>query len=825
MKKVLVIVGLLISVIANCQVSPIFIKPSNPYGTRSNRAEVDSTLYFPTGCGVPTDSSFLFSMQNNGRAEKPHMWAFYGDSCGGHVWAWNPKLQAWHAIDSSTGGGGTADTTVLATIWRLYNTIDSLAAANNGTYLKKTDSVTATAYATNGHLYKVIDSLKNIFDVRYMRNFGGVPGWLKGTLASRPSAGSEPDGTHYTAIDSATVYYDSAQIKWKQISGGVNGSTLPFEPFSGVYTTDWGTVENKVYFFGHSYTFGTNASDPSKRWTTLLTTAMNVQEHNFGVAGKTMMLQNPKDYQGPQSMTETLSDIPNDAEDITAVFFDFGLNDMGNTAPDYTVTNFFNAYDTTLNNAINIKHIPRSKIALMGEEWIGSAGLTYYGTVTGNAAPTQVRAQQFVQAIVDLANKWGVKYIGNYYQTLDRDTTQISGTGSVHPNDAGYLSLANRVINKMNIVNVQNSIDSNLATHTYVQNYVQNYVAAKAARFLDFIVGDGGSKTPANESTVYTDDLLKNALQASMSINGLVASTKPRNSVYTSLNPTAGTITLHNAAFDDSTYYAITAFYTDTIPTTGNFDSLFIAAVTAAGATLTSAQKGYISTFFASLQTDNLWNKIQAGHLLFLGSANATKYNIKNSVDADASYRITWHGTGTFGSTGWQSDGSTGYGDLHFNPSTNASQNNLGLGAYVQGGGTGANIYIMGNYDGTSTTNDVYAQSGSVLMGGGVNSALSAINNQTISAPTRLVYVNRISSTQVKYYRDGSVISTESQTSATPYNGNLYLGCFNYNGSPMFFFGNTVSVSFITDGSLNDTDAANLNAAVNALLTSWGINI
>lgn len=112
MKKLLFTFSLLLSaLIAYCQTtpSPVYLKPNNAFGTRSNRAEFDSTMFYPTGCGVPTDSTFLFTMQNGGRGEKPRMSAFYYDSCTTHqTYKWSPETQTWSAL------GVALDTTSLS---------------------------------------------------------------------------------------------------------------------------------------------------------------------------------------------------------------------------------------------------------------------------------------------------------------------------------------------------------------------------------------------------------------------------------------------------------------------------------------------------------------------------------------------------------------------------------------------------------------------------------------------------------------------------------------------------------------------------------------
>lgn len=91
--------------------SPIATKPNNAFLTISNGQSVDSVFYPPTGCGVPTDTTFLHAQQNGGRGQKLRKWAVYYDSCGHHQWNWDPALQAWHIADSSSGGIG--DTTTI----------------------------------------------------------------------------------------------------------------------------------------------------------------------------------------------------------------------------------------------------------------------------------------------------------------------------------------------------------------------------------------------------------------------------------------------------------------------------------------------------------------------------------------------------------------------------------------------------------------------------------------------------------------------------------------------------------------------------------------
>lgn len=65
---------------------------STQYGEHKNREKIDSSLLFPTGCGVPTiRSSFLKSAMQ------------YFDSCNHKFYLYDPKLASWYTlIDSSS---------------------------------------------------------------------------------------------------------------------------------------------------------------------------------------------------------------------------------------------------------------------------------------------------------------------------------------------------------------------------------------------------------------------------------------------------------------------------------------------------------------------------------------------------------------------------------------------------------------------------------------------------------------------------------------------------------------------------------------------------
>jgi hypothetical protein len=80
----------------------IFIKPNNSYGGIVNRLRPDSTLFYPTGCGVPIGITGL-------RSSDQHMSAFYFDSCGHKLYRYDPSFITWAEVGTGSGGGGSSD--------------------------------------------------------------------------------------------------------------------------------------------------------------------------------------------------------------------------------------------------------------------------------------------------------------------------------------------------------------------------------------------------------------------------------------------------------------------------------------------------------------------------------------------------------------------------------------------------------------------------------------------------------------------------------------------------------------------------------------------
>ncbi|TZF84509.1 hypothetical protein FW774_05845 [Pedobacter sp. BS3] len=77
----------------------------------------------------------------------------------------------------------------------------------------------------------------------------------------------------------------------------------------------------------------------------------------------------------------------------------------------------------------------------------------------------------------------------------------------------------------------------------------------------------------------------------------------------------------------------------------------------------------YVDYMVKTLKACGAWDGIKAIHPFMGGTDITCMYNLKDPRDADDAFRIVWKGTMNFNSIGIQSDGTTGYGIIYYNPS------------------------------------------------------------------------------------------------------------------------------------------------------------
>jgi hypothetical protein len=236
-----------------------------------------------------------------------------------------------------------------------------------------------------------------------------------------------------------------------------------------------------------------------------------------------------------------------------------------------------------------------------------------------------------------------------------------------------------------------------------------------------------------------------------------------------------------------------------------SFDSDAQSFMTSASIT-DSTQQAAVNYLVTDLKSANLWSKMKAIYPMVGGTASSHSYNLKNP----SQFQITWNGGLTHSSNGVLPNGTTGYGNTNFNPSSNITTNSAHHSFYFK---TNRSIYqtaVHGAYQSNQLDMALYPYAFNI---GWINDIFdNSTSRLTISTGDSTGYVigTRSSSSSHKLFRNNTQIaSTTSATTGTPPNANYFIGALNYLGSANYFDNNQIAMATIGDG-LTDTDASNL---------------
>ena len=228
----------------------------------------------------------------------------------------------------------------------------------------------------------------------------------------------------------------------------------------------------------------------------------------------------------------------------------------------------------------------------------------------------------------------------------------------------------------------------------------------------------------------------------------------------------------------------------------------FFARVTAAGGSLTTTEKNATNTLVVQMKADGIWTAMLAIYPMVGASAAACAQNLKS-----ASFTGTFSSGWTFASTGVTGDGTSTYFDTGLNGLTNLSLNNTHLSFYSRTNNIQAGVDM-----GTMNTTIQY-YSGTLYYR--VNS--TTYNNLGTQSSSGMSIASRLTGTTEKFYKNASLLSTNSTNSTTINNLNLYLGA--WNDTPLYSSNREYALSSIGDG-LTDAQASAFYTAVQAMQTT-----
>jgi len=211
-----------------------------------------------------------------------------------------------------------------------------------------------------------------------------------------------------------------------------------------------------------------------------------------------------------------------------------------------------------------------------------------------------------------------------------------------------------------------------------------------------------------------------------------------------------------------------------------SFDSDAQAFINAAG--ITGATEQYaVSNLVLGLKSDGIWNNMIAVYPFVGGSATSHKYNLKDPRDLDAAFRLTFHGGITHDSYGILPDGTNGYVNTKFAPSSNWIGGNSSMSVYSRTANIdNGKLWGTASANGNTTFSAIIKTtvSSNVIF---YNSSIS-VNILTLTSSAVNLMVSRINSSNVIIGRNevtSSYSRAESSFSSSP----IFLSANNQNGT------------------------------------------
>lgn len=248
------------------------------------------------------------------------------------------------------------------------------------------------------------------------------------------------------------------------------------------------------------------------------------------------------------------------------------------------------------------------------------------------------------------------------------------------------------------------------------------------------------------------------------------------------------------------------------------------AFITAAGIT-NPTQQTAINTLVLSLKANSIWAKMKAIYPFVGGTASSHKFNLKNPLDTNAAFRLSFVGGWTHSATGALPNGTNGYANTFFKPLTNGltyNNNHISFYSRTSSSLVGGGFYEMGCgnnvvSDGLTLWSRRSANTAGYDSGNYVTNRLTFLNTDG-----KGFYCGTSPNTTSKFFKNGVSQGSKLLIFGLLNDANVFIGGFNeYDTSTIYYSFREQAFASIGNG-LNDTEAANFYTAVQAYQTTLG---
>ena len=246
------------------------------------------------------------------------------------------------------------------------------------------------------------------------------------------------------------------------------------------------------------------------------------------------------------------------------------------------------------------------------------------------------------------------------------------------------------------------------------------------------------------------------------------------------------------------------------------------AFISAAGIT-NLTQASAVNTLVNDLKTYGLWTKMKALYPMVGGTATSHKFNLKDPRDLDAAFRLTFSGGWTHSSTGALPNGTTGYAETYFNPTTGYSVNNSAhISFYSRTNASEANDTEMGCYDVNNLviTTRRSDQSNKTFLFANTNNGINFVDSDSLG-----LYVSNRINNQANGFKNGVSKGSNTVADNARNNRTIVIGANNATGFNITQYSSRQSAFASIGDGLTDTEAANFYNSVQKFQTSLGRQI
>lgn len=245
--------------------------------------------------------------------------------------------------------------------------------------------------------------------------------------------------------------------------------------------------------------------------------------------------------------------------------------------------------------------------------------------------------------------------------------------------------------------------------------------------------------------------------------------------------------------------------------------------VIAAGGSLTTTEQTATEQLVKDMKTNGIWTSMKAIYPMVGASAAACAQNLKSS-----SFTGTFTSGWTFASTGVTGNGTNAYMNTFFNPNTNLSLSSAFLSVYTRTTSLVTGYQVDLGADGISgatgfnVSQKMQGAGATAFHGRTFVQVIDGVDYNNIAG---LHLISRISTTSLKYFRNNSLIQTNSTTEVGPIPAyDVFLGALNNAGTIGNFSNRQYAFASIGDG-LTDTQASALYTAVQTFQTTLSRNV